>query len=192
MGNRLHSSQSTLVWKWPVVKYKHIKIKQRICILFILCLTLTVNANWFKQNIIVIKQNVLGCHLSVKQNLLLFVQPRWQTDRQATLHLYHQGTACSRLRGVHRCSHRSRCRCLRHSSRWYNDWPRERQTHRHTNTHTHPYYVAIGRNAYSKRRHVHRCSRHSRCCRRRSSWHWYSDWQTDRQTNTHTQTTLHL
>ena len=27
------------VWEWPVVKYKHIKVKPRICILFILCLT---------------------------------------------------------------------------------------------------------------------------------------------------------
>ena len=26
------------VWKWPVVKYKHIKTKPRICVLFILCL----------------------------------------------------------------------------------------------------------------------------------------------------------
>ena len=42
------------VWKWPVVKYKHIKIKPRICVLFILCLTWTVNANSLKQNIIVI------------------------------------------------------------------------------------------------------------------------------------------
>jgi len=38
------------VWKWPVVKYKHIKIKPIICVLFILCLTWTVNANSLKQN----------------------------------------------------------------------------------------------------------------------------------------------
>ena len=44
------------VWKWPVVKYKHIKIKARICILFILCLTWMVNANSLKQNVIVIKE----------------------------------------------------------------------------------------------------------------------------------------
>jgi len=44
------------VWKWPVVKYKHIKIKPRICILFILCFTWTVNANSLKQNIIVLKE----------------------------------------------------------------------------------------------------------------------------------------
>jgi len=55
-ANRLHSLQSTHVWKWPVVKYKHIKIKPRICILFILCLTWTVNSNSLKQNIIVIKE----------------------------------------------------------------------------------------------------------------------------------------
>ena len=55
-ANRLHSLQSTHVWKWPVVKYKHIKIKPKICILFILCLTWTVNANSLKQNIIVIKE----------------------------------------------------------------------------------------------------------------------------------------
>ena len=43
------------MWKWPVVKYKHIETKPRICIVFILCLTWTVNANSLKQNIIVIK-----------------------------------------------------------------------------------------------------------------------------------------
>ena len=36
------------VWKWPVVKYKHVKIKPRICVLFILCLTSTMNANSLK------------------------------------------------------------------------------------------------------------------------------------------------
>ena len=50
-GNRLHSLQSTHFWKWPVVKYKHIKIKPRICVLFVLCSTWTVNANSLKQNI---------------------------------------------------------------------------------------------------------------------------------------------
>ena len=40
------------LWKWPVVKYKHIKIKQRIC----LCLTWTVNANSLKQNFVVTKE----------------------------------------------------------------------------------------------------------------------------------------
>ena len=34
--------------------YKHIKIKPRICVLFIMCLTWTVNANLLKRNIIVI------------------------------------------------------------------------------------------------------------------------------------------
>ena len=52
----LHSFQSTHVWKWPVIKCKHIKIKPRICVLFILCLTWTVNANSLKQNIVVIKE----------------------------------------------------------------------------------------------------------------------------------------
>ena len=42
--------------KRPVVKCKHIKIKPRLCILFILCLTWAVNANSVKQNIIVIKE----------------------------------------------------------------------------------------------------------------------------------------
>ena len=56
--------QSTHVWKWPVVKYKYIKIKRRICILFILCLTWTVNANSLKQNI-VIKYVLLSCHLGL-------------------------------------------------------------------------------------------------------------------------------
>ena len=37
--------QSTHVWTWPVVKYKHVKTKPRICLLFILCMTWTVNAN---------------------------------------------------------------------------------------------------------------------------------------------------
>ena len=36
--------------------YKHIKIKPRICVQFILCLTWAVNANSLKQNIIVIKE----------------------------------------------------------------------------------------------------------------------------------------
>ena len=31
----LRSVQSTHVWKWPVIKYKHIKIKHRICVLFV-------------------------------------------------------------------------------------------------------------------------------------------------------------
>ena len=54
MGN--WTLQSTRVWKRPVVKYKHIKLKTRICILFILCLTWTVNANSLKQNIVVVKE----------------------------------------------------------------------------------------------------------------------------------------
>ena len=38
-------------WKWPVVKYEHIKLKPRICVLFLfLCLTWTVNV-------------LLSCHL---------------------------------------------------------------------------------------------------------------------------------
>ena len=52
------------MWKWPVVKYKHIKIhvKPRICVLYMLFLTWTVNANLSKQNIIVIKEIVFCCH----------------------------------------------------------------------------------------------------------------------------------
>ena len=44
------------VWKWPDVKKKHINIKPRICVLFILCLTWTVNVNSLKQKNIVIKE----------------------------------------------------------------------------------------------------------------------------------------
>jgi len=66
------------VWKWPVAKYKHIKIKPRICVLFIFRLTWTVNANSLKQNIIVIKETCSWLPPFCKQNLLLFIQPRWQ------------------------------------------------------------------------------------------------------------------
>ena len=66
-ANRLHSLQSTHVWKWPVVKYKRIKIKPRICVLFILCLTWTVNANSLKQNIIVIQEICSWLPLSVNK-----------------------------------------------------------------------------------------------------------------------------
>ena len=69
------------VWKWPVVKNKHIKIKPRICILFILCLTWTMNANSLKQNIIVIKEICSWLPHFCKHNLLLFIQPRWQLNR---------------------------------------------------------------------------------------------------------------
>jgi len=55
------------VWKWPVVKYKHIKIKPRICVLFILRLTWTVNANLLKQNIVVIKEICSWLPLFCKQ-----------------------------------------------------------------------------------------------------------------------------
>ena len=44
-------------------KYKHIKTKPRICILFILCLTWTVNANSLKRNIIVIKEICFSYHV---------------------------------------------------------------------------------------------------------------------------------
>jgi len=30
----MHSLQSTRVWKWPVVKDKHMKMKPKICVLF--------------------------------------------------------------------------------------------------------------------------------------------------------------
>ena len=68
------------MWKWPVVKYKQIKIKPRICILFILCSTWTVNANSLKQNIIVIKQISSWLQPFAKQNLL-FIQPRFVRNR---------------------------------------------------------------------------------------------------------------
>jgi len=68
------------VWKWPVIKYKHIKIKPRICILFILCLTWMVNANSLKQNIIVIKEICSWLPPFCKENLL-FIQPKWQLRR---------------------------------------------------------------------------------------------------------------
>jgi len=69
------------VWKWPVVKYKPFKIKPRICVLFILCLTWTVNANSLKQNIIVIQEICSWLPPLCKQYLLLFIQPRWQLRR---------------------------------------------------------------------------------------------------------------
>jgi len=80
-GNRLHSLQSTHVWKWPVVKYKHIKITPRIWVLFNLCLTWTVNANSLKQNIIVSKEICSWLPPFCKPNLLPFIQPRWQLRR---------------------------------------------------------------------------------------------------------------
>ena len=38
-GNRLQSLESTHVWKWPVVKYKHIKIKQEF-VYYLFCVWL--------------------------------------------------------------------------------------------------------------------------------------------------------
>ena len=84
----LHSLQSTHVWKWPVVKYKHIKIKPRICVLFILCLTWTVNANSLKQNIIVIKEICSWLPPFCKQNLLLFIQPRCRSSDNMNLSIF--------------------------------------------------------------------------------------------------------
>jgi len=58
---------------WPVVKYKHIKIQPRICVLFLFLLDLdgpTVNANSLKQNIIVIKEICSWLPPFCKQNLL--------------------------------------------------------------------------------------------------------------------------
>ena len=80
--------QSTHVLKWPVVKYKHIKIKPRICVLFILCLAWTVNANSLKQNIIVIKEIYSWLPPFCKQNLLLFIQPRWRLRKTYFLNHY--------------------------------------------------------------------------------------------------------
>ena len=57
-----------------------IKIKPRICVLFILCLTWTVNANSLKQNIIVIKEICSWLPAFCKPNLL-FIQPRWRLRR---------------------------------------------------------------------------------------------------------------
>jgi len=48
------------VLKWPVVKDKHIRIKPRIYVLFILCYTWTVNANSLKTK-----------HYSYKKNMFL-------------------------------------------------------------------------------------------------------------------------
>ena len=84
------------MWRWPVVKYKHIKIKPRICVglLFILCLTWTVNADSLKQNIIAIKEICSWLPPFCKQNLLLFIQPRWQLRRTgpAVVHFLVPGT----------------------------------------------------------------------------------------------------
>ena len=87
------------MWKWPVVKYKHIKIKPRICVLFILRLTWTVNANSLKQNIIVTKQMCSWLPLSCKQNLVLFILPRWQLD-----YVVHPGRAWSSWPCTWHCS----------------------------------------------------------------------------------------
>ena len=87
------------MWKWPVVKYKHIKIKPRICVLFILRLTWTVNANSLKQNIIVTKQMCSWLPLSCKQNLVLFILPRWQLDYDV-----HPGRAWSSSPCTWHCS----------------------------------------------------------------------------------------
>jgi len=62
-------------------KYKHIKIKPRICILFILCLTWAVNANSLQQNIIVIKEICSWLPPFCNRNLVLFIKPRWQLRR---------------------------------------------------------------------------------------------------------------
>jgi len=69
-----------------VVKYRHIKIKPRICVglLFILCLTQTETASSLKQNITVIKEMCSWLPPFCKQNLLLFIRPRWQLRRMSS------------------------------------------------------------------------------------------------------------
>jgi len=70
--------QSTHAWKWPGVKYK----KPRICILFILCLAWTVNANSLKQNVIVIRE-IGSCHIGwMNRRFCLQTQQRQRPDPQ--------------------------------------------------------------------------------------------------------------
>jgi len=57
-------------------------IKTRICVLFIVCLTWTMNENSLKQNIIVIKEICSWLPLFCKPNRLLFIQPRF------SIHVY--------------------------------------------------------------------------------------------------------
>ena len=104
------------MWKWAVVKYKHIKIKPRICILFILCLTWTVNANSLKQNIIVYKEICSWLPPFCKQNLLLFIQPRWQLRRTCVeyspaVSQLARGATAGAVRAQYQCA--SRCRIPR-------------------------------------------------------------------------------
>ena len=50
----LHSLQSIRAWKWPVVKDKHIKIKRRICLLFVF--DLDSECKFINNKIMVIKE----------------------------------------------------------------------------------------------------------------------------------------
>jgi len=59
-------------------KIQTYQVQPRICVLFILCLTWTVNAKLLKQNITVIKEICSWLPPFCKQNLILFIQPRWQ------------------------------------------------------------------------------------------------------------------
>ena len=52
-----------------------------LCTICFLCLTWTVNASSLKQNIIVIKEICSWLPPYCEQNLLLFIQPRWQLRR---------------------------------------------------------------------------------------------------------------
>ena len=61
------------------IRTYQIKAKN-LCTIF-LCLTWTVNANSLKQNIIVINKICSWLPPFFKQNLLLFIQPRWQLRR---------------------------------------------------------------------------------------------------------------
>ena len=54
---------------------------KNLCTISFLCLTWTVNANSLRQNIIVIKEICSWLPPFCKQNLLLFIQPRWQLRR---------------------------------------------------------------------------------------------------------------
>ena len=58
---------------------------KNLCTISFLCLTWTVNANSLKQNIIVIKEICSWLPPFCKQNLLLFIQPKWQTRQMANL-----------------------------------------------------------------------------------------------------------
>ena len=66
------------VWKWPVVKDKHIRMKPRIYVLFLFDLGGECKCIKSKAIQLLKKYVQLAATFFCKQNLLIFVQPRWQ------------------------------------------------------------------------------------------------------------------